>query len=414
VVVVIVDSFSSSLFIAYGILHGAIRGFSLPSFKEFTYNNWYLPLVISQGIALVLITYKYLKRKLVITEVQIFLATLLAWPSVLTISTLNHVKANQYYPRYFIPVVAVGVVVQIFGIVYFSTTTRKPWLVTKILSNSRANLVVKLVIVTILIAVNFPALAVTLRTSAVSEPYLHTDIAALKMLENPEFIAGDYWYSWPMKLFLRHPSEVPVLTYRKEGQKIFQKEHSIELSSALKNGAAGLCFGPVSGCATQISAVAALVTNRPFASLAPQVLRKEVIDGVDVSVIKILRTDALNRCWSGAQLPTEIGKSSSKGLFVEAGKVGFASYGPYVRLKPGRYKYSLEFSTDRSLSPGTSDIANNAKQIVGPTSIQGTEGKRLSINQTFVQQTLGLSEFRVNSNGKLNISIYSLCLSAAK
>jgi len=131
-------------------------------------------------------------------------------------------------------------------------------------------------------------------------------------------------------------------------------------------------------------------------------------------VIMILRTDALNRCWSGAQLPTAIGKSSSEGLVVEAGKVGFVSYGPYVRLKPGRYEYSLEFSADGSQSPGTSDIANNAKQIVSATLIQGTEGKRLSVNQTFVQPTLGLSEFRVNSNGKSKISIYSLCLGAAK
>jgi hypothetical protein len=74
----------------------------------------------------------------------------------------------------------------------------------------------------------------------------------------------------------------------------------------------------------------------------------------------------------------------------------------------------LEFSADGSQSPGTSDIANNAKQIVSATLIQGTKGKRLSINQTFVQPTLGLSEFRVNSNGKSNISIYSLCLGAAK
>jgi hypothetical protein len=412
--IVIVDTFSSGLFIAYGVLHGAIRGFSLPSFKEFTYNNWYLPLVIAQVVTLVLIIHKQINGRLIKVEAQIFLATLLAWPSVLAISTLNHVKANLYYPRYFIPVVAVGMVVQIFSLVHFNTKSGKGELSHQTREKSQFNLVVKLIVAVILIGLNFQGMAVASRTTPISKPYLNTDLASLRMLDNPKFIAGDYWYSWPMKLFLHNSSEVPVLAYRKEEQKIFQKDHSTLLSSAFKNGATGLCFGPILDCEQQVSSVGNLATDNPFTSLFLQVLRKKVINGVDVSVVRIVSTDSLNRCWNGAELPTSIGKIVTSTMVAIPGNFGFVSYGPYVRLKPGKYEYTLEYSADGIQSTGTTDIANNGKQMLSATLLKGTEGKLFAIKKTFMQRTQGLSEFRVLSDGKSIVTVYTLCLSAAK
>jgi hypothetical protein len=46
--------------------------------------------------------------------------------------------------------------------------------------------------------------------------------------------------------------------------------------------------------------------------------------------------------------------------------------------------------------------------------LKGTEGKLFTIKKTFMQRTQGLSEFRVLSDGKSILTVYTLCLSAAK
>ena len=67
-----------------------------------------------------------------------------------------------------------------------------------------------------------------------------------------KFAAGDFWYTWPTKLFVITPEDIFVTSFESENQYDVSTDSKKAVQSRLKDGDIGLCFGEIKDCEKQI------------------------------------------------------------------------------------------------------------------------------------------------------------------
>jgi len=86
-----------------------------------------------------------------------------------------------------------------------------------------------------------------------------------------KFAAGDFWYTWPTKLYVDNPEEIFVTSFMSENQYDVSTDSIQSVRSRLADGDLGLCFGDIKDCESQIK----LATFRMYGLLE---FRIEIVD----------------------------------------------------------------------------------------------------------------------------------------
>jgi hypothetical protein len=71
-----------------------------------------------------------------------------------------------------------------------------------------------------------------------------------------KFAAGDFWYTWPTKLYVESPEDIFVTSSMSANQYDVSTDSLESVRSRLADGDLGLCFGDVNECKNQIQAAA--------------------------------------------------------------------------------------------------------------------------------------------------------------
>jgi hypothetical protein len=90
-----------------------------------------------------------------------------------------------------------------------------------------------------------------------------------------KFAAGDFWYTWPTKLYVESPEKIFVTSSMSANQYDVSTDSLQSVRSRLADGHLGLCFGDINECKNQIQAAA----FRMYGSL------EFAVEVVDVRVI---------------------------------------------------------------------------------------------------------------------------------
>ncbi|NOQ65395.1 MAG: hypothetical protein GQ582_12865 [Methyloprofundus sp.] len=118
-------------------------------------------------------------------------------------------------------------------------------------------------------------------------------------------------------------------------------------------------------------------------------------------------------------LPSQIGRAVNKGLIVQegAGKLGYLTYGPYVKLLAGKYEFDMRYQSTMASteSSGTWDVIintlDNQKKYLATGSIMGTDSLEGHIVKPFIvpkELSNKMIEIRSLYNGKGNLAVYHL------
>jgi hypothetical protein len=73
------------------------------------------------------------------------------------------------------------------------------------------------------------------------------------------FASGDFWYTWPTKVFASKPEEIFVTSFESENQYDIATDSKKSIQSRLKSGDRGLCFGEIKDCEFQLQFSAKLM-----------------------------------------------------------------------------------------------------------------------------------------------------------
>jgi len=400
-------------FVGYGVEAGEIRGLSSPSFSAF--NNFYpfLPLMAIQLISIPLL---YFSKRSQTIRYKFFytFSSLLAWPITLLISMLNHVKVSEYAVRYFIPIITISFVIQVIVFIddLVSKIPRSPKALSPIkLLKKNSNLIAIFFIIGALL-INIILFSNAKKIFPLEPTWQKVNAKAIQIMPNPQFIIGDYWFSWPMKLFLSAEETIPILSYRMEGQKIFNEKNRESLNYALGNGAKGICFGSVIYCQGFLDSIPGYNSfDKSLTLLSEDELK---FNGQEINFVRIKREMAKERCWNGSQLPSQIGIKSNTDMAAEIGKIGFLTFGPYVLLPEGQYSFTVAYKVSGEVGNVVAlvDLASATKPIVekGINLIPKRIGRNsLSFNFEALKQ-LPAMEIRVFSNGLTGLEIERVCI----
>jgi len=398
------------LFLIYGVTHGEIHGFSPPSLVEFNQVHDYLPLIFLQICTMIMIVLnrRYGPRRVEALE-SAFFTSFLAWPLILLVSTSNHIKQSDYATRYFIPFVSIGFAIVIFEV--FNVVEKYFKIVHQLTIVKHLDFL----LIISLITLNIFLFDSVKNTIPLQKTFIDSEQEALSKLANPEFAIGEYWYAWPIKLFVSDPINFPVFTHRMEDQRIFQKKHSRDLDSLLAKGATGVCFGKISICEQDWNSYITLsdlnFETKYALKFTPMFRSKDI----ETHYVKISRSLSPHQCWLGSDLPTEFGQNSFGSKISESRRGGFLTYGPYIGLEAGNYVADIDYKIlagDSFSEVGYIDRASEGRQIPGSAIlIKGSSTTSRTISFKFnLAKYSRRYEIRFNSNGSHQLSIDKLCL----
>jgi hypothetical protein len=255
-------------FIVLGLANGEISGTVTPSFKAFGFFNWWLSLFLIQvGLFILGLFMGNIKK-----NYAIYLSFAVTWISVFALSSLRHIYFNAYAPRYFITATFISMCVTM----YLVTISLKEilniqdrssgWLKRLIHQRTIAVALVSLLISNIFI-VNHLLSDIPLKQP--QKRLLST--LFLDSTSSYKFAAGDFWYTWPTKLYVDNPEEIFVTSFMSENQYDVSTDSIQSVRSRLADGDLGLCFGDIKDCESQIK----LATFRMYGLLE---FRIEIVD----------------------------------------------------------------------------------------------------------------------------------------
>jgi hypothetical protein len=266
-------------FVVLGIANGENGGFVEPNFRAFKILNWWIPLFTIQLILIARALIRREFRKCWPT----YLSFLLTWLAIFALTSLKHIYMNAEAPRYFITATFVSMCVTMANIeelIFSRKNIRLKSLQTIIWSNQQIflpTLIFSGIIVNIFLVSN-------LRSDyPLREPQktLLTEIFKENGAQY-RFASGDFWYTWPTKVFASNPEEIFVTSFESENQYDIATDAKTLIQSRLKNGDRGLCFGEIKACEFQLQFAVDHLYG-PFNS------RVEIIDVVEIyrSPIKV-------------------------------------------------------------------------------------------------------------------------------
>ena len=401
------------------MFHGEIRGFSNPALKQFTHSFWYLGLLVVQCTHLIAILIKSAWLKVDKLEIKLFLSTLSVWPIFLLLSATNHVKASLYMPRYFIPVAAVAMALSISFLVQYHF--RLNFVFLKHLKNWIGTKFIKLLIFALvggLLATNYLIVREQLSVIPVAEPYQSAVKSALKDLKNPKFVVGDYWYSYPMKLFINNSDKFPVVSnFYMEDQKIFQKENRNRLLDSFAESSRGICFGSFAECQIQFNKLASVLMDKYFLNFKLKEVSVNYNKPMPISIVEIdSLSESKSKCWNGAQLNSVVGRISKNEIVGDPEKSGFLTFGPYIGVVAGEYMYTLTYiSNGPTTEIGSYDMVLGTSTFGPFKPVLGSNNVEVQLKTTFrvdegVSPRDDLIEFRFITNGSQLVTVKSLCI----
>lgn len=104
------------------------------------------------------------------------------------------------------------------------------------------------------------------------------------------------------------------------------------------------------------------------------------------------------KSFSSKEITMAIGKKADDVMVVENGnKKGVATYGPYIKLKAGKYSFELVYSSLDGDDENIWDVATNSgKTILESGELKDTNGEFKSI----------IKEFELNSDGKIEVRTF--------
>lgn len=414
--VVLLFTISSAIglgFLGYGVEAGEIGGLSLPSFVMFKSFYSFLPLATIQLVSIPLLC---LSKKNQATKYRLFytFSSLLAWPIIFLISMLNHVKGNEYSSRYFIPVITISFVIQIIVLVDIlasmnTRTLELPRLINFLKMKSHFMIIF---FISGALLSNIILIPKVSKVFPLMPTWKKVNAKASQMITNPQFVIGDYWFSWPMKLFFPSEKPLPILSYRMEGQRIFLEKNRESLNYALGNGAKGICFGSVNFCQTFLDSIPG--GNSFNQNLTLHSKEKLSFNGQEINIVQIRRETVKERCWNGSQLPSQIGIKSFTNVSVDIGKTGFLTFGPYVSLPIGLYTGTVEYKVGGEIGSvvGVVDLASATKPILGKeVNMIPSRIGRNTIDISFeASSQLPTTEIRVFNKGLTRLEINRVCI----
>lgn len=240
-------------FIFLGLANGEISGTVAPSFKAFGFFNWWFSLFSIQ-VALFILG---IVRRTIKKNYAIYVSFAVTWISVYALSSLRHIYYNANAPRYFITATFISMCITMYlvtiGIREFANIQepKSIWLKRIVQQRTIAATLVCLLISNIFLVNNL------LSDIPLKQPQKSLLSNLFLDSKSPyKFAAGDFWYTWPTKLYVESPEMIFVTSSMSENQYDVSTDSLQSVRSRLADGDLGLCFGDTKECKTQINAAA--------------------------------------------------------------------------------------------------------------------------------------------------------------
>jgi len=240
-------------FIVLGLANGEISGTVAPSFKAFGLFNWWFSLFLIQVALFV----RGLVKKTVKKNYAIYMSFAVTWISVFALSSLRHIYYNANAPRYFITATFISMCITMYLITISTSEVMNIqgqdsiWLNRIKHQRTIATTLVFLLISNIFL-VNHLLSDIPLKQP--QKRLLST--LFLESKSTYKFAAGDFWYTWPTKLYVESPEKIFVTSSMSANQYDVSTDSLESVRSRLADGDLGLCFGDVNECKNQIQAAA--------------------------------------------------------------------------------------------------------------------------------------------------------------
>lgn len=236
-------------FIILGLANGERGGTVPPNFVPFKIYAWWLPLIIIQVLLLVRLLTRRKFKKNQIT----FLSFLLTWTSIFALTSLRHISLNSGATRYFITAtfVSMCITMRLLEEVVFESKFLESKIFKTVNFISKKQVLtgtfLALLLVNVLISRNL--------TSDYPLRQPQKDLIGGLFPEGPQpykFASGDFWYTWPTKLYVNQPENIFITSWESEYQYDTATDSKKAIQSRFKSGDLGLCFGEVEKCKDEI------------------------------------------------------------------------------------------------------------------------------------------------------------------
>jgi hypothetical protein len=240
-------------FIVLGLANGEISGTVAPSLKGFRFFNWWFSLFLIQvGLFILGIVRKSIKK-----NYAIYVSFVVTWISVFALSSLRHIYYNTYAPRYFITATFISMCITMYLITinareFTNTQGRESIWLNGIRHQRTIAATLACLLISNIFIVNHLLSDIPLKQpqkSLLSSLFLDSD-------NTYKFAAGDFWYTWPTKLYVENPEKIFVTSFQSENQYDVSTDSLQSVRSRLADGDLGLCFGDFNDCKNQIQAAA--------------------------------------------------------------------------------------------------------------------------------------------------------------
>jgi len=246
-------------FVVLGIANGENGGLIEPNFRAFEILNWWLPLFTIQ---LILVLRAVIRREFV-KYWPTYLSFLLTWLSIYALTSLKHIYMNAEAPRYFVTATFISMCITMANI--------------EELIFSRKNIRLKSLL-TIIWSKQQIFLPILILAGIIANIFLVSNLRSDYPLREPQktlltqifkengaqyrFASGNFWYTWPTKLFVSNPEEIFVTSFESENQYDIATDSETSIQSRFKSGDRGLCFGEIKACEFQLQLAADLMYGR--------------------------------------------------------------------------------------------------------------------------------------------------------
>jgi hypothetical protein len=240
-------------FIVLGLANGEISGTVAPNFRPFEVFNWWLSLFIIQVVLVARAVYRREFR----INLGSYWGFALTWISIFALTSLRHIYLNLEAPRYFVTATFVSMCLTMRLVEQLLNSSKKYQLaVAKIAGFLRINWLLPIAILLLLISNIFIA-----RNLVSDYPLQQPQKKLLTSLfknqkQEYKFASGDFWYTWPTKLYVAHPEDIFVTSFETENQYDVSTDSRESIQARFKDGDLGICFGDVKICTSQIKGAA--------------------------------------------------------------------------------------------------------------------------------------------------------------
>lgn len=243
-------------FIILGVANGENGGFVPPNLRAFEIFNWWVPLLAIQIILIIrALIYREFKKSW-----PVYLSFLLTWLSILALTSLKHIYMNAEAPRYFITATFVSMCITMIKAEEVMNGRKNLRFRAPILMNSAKMGILAPTLILAAIAANI-LIVNNLRSDYPLREPQKTMLSSIfkESGNNYRFAAGNFWFTWPTKLFVKDPEDIFVTSFESENQYDISTDSKSSIQARLRSGDQGLCFGKLKDCEFQLQVSASRI-----------------------------------------------------------------------------------------------------------------------------------------------------------